>query len=209
MVAKTRRMPVVKQERSALSTSKLLDAAADLIAESGYERMTLAAIGERAGYSHGLVTARFGSKEGLLWALVQRMVEAAPSGVSGGVLDGSSGAEAIHAMLDEMRRSWRREPKHMKALYALMFEALLPIPLLNEQMRELHRELRAALERFVSDGIDAGTVAAGVDPARVARLVVGAIRGAVYQAALDPKSVPITRALDDVDSLVDALLPQP
>jgi len=47
----------------------LLDAAADLIAEGGYEAMTLAAVGERAGYSRGLVTARFGSKDQLLEAL--------------------------------------------------------------------------------------------------------------------------------------------
>ena len=67
-------LPTPKQARSEVSTGKLLDAAAELISEGGYERMTLAAIGKRAGYSHGLVTARFGSKEGLLWALVDRMV---------------------------------------------------------------------------------------------------------------------------------------
>ena len=51
------------QERSDLSTARLLDAAAELIEEGGYEAMTVAAVGERAGYSRGLVTARFGSKE--------------------------------------------------------------------------------------------------------------------------------------------------
>jgi len=36
--------------------------------------MTLAAVGERAGYSRGLATARFGSKDELLRALVERIV---------------------------------------------------------------------------------------------------------------------------------------
>src|ERR1700752_4083509 len=67
-------LPFAKQAGSEMSPAKLLDAAAELISEGGYERMTMAAIGKRAGYSHGLVTARFGSKEGLLWALVDRMV---------------------------------------------------------------------------------------------------------------------------------------
>src|SRR5437764_2201484 len=65
--------PQPKQARSELSTTRLLDAAAELIAEVGYDRATLAQIGERAGYSHGLVTRRFGSKENLLWTLVERM----------------------------------------------------------------------------------------------------------------------------------------
>lgn len=203
-----RQLPEPKQERSALSTGRLLDAAADLIAEGGYERMTLAAIGERAGYSHGLVSARFGSKEGLLWALVQRMVEAWPAGTSGSGIDGT-GADGLHAVIAGIRRSFRREPKHMRALYSLMFEALLPIPLLNERMRGLHRELRAGVADMVSAGIEAGTVAPDVDPQRVSRLVVGAMRGALYQATLDPRGVPLSRALDDVDFLIDTLLPQP
>jgi len=66
-------MPVAKQARAEVSTRRLLDAARDLIAEVGYHRATLALIAQRAGYSHGLVTRRFGSKENLLYVLVERM----------------------------------------------------------------------------------------------------------------------------------------
>src|SRR3978361_2083635 len=66
--------PVVKQARAELSTTRLLEAAAELIRDRGYEGTTLAAIGERAGYSHGLATRRFGSKEGLLGVLLDRLV---------------------------------------------------------------------------------------------------------------------------------------
>ena len=43
----------------------MIDAAIELILEFGPEKTTLAAIGERAGYSRGLATYRFGSKAGL------------------------------------------------------------------------------------------------------------------------------------------------
>ena len=46
------------KERSELSTRRLLDAAGELIVEGGYEAMTLAAVGERAGYSRGLPAHR-------------------------------------------------------------------------------------------------------------------------------------------------------
>lgn len=204
-----RNLPVTKQARSELSTSRLLDAAADLIAEGGYERMTLAAIGDRAGYSHGMVTARFGSKEGLLWALVERMVVDWQGGELREAVGDRTGAAAVRAMLAEVQTSWRRSPNRMRALYILMFEALLPVPLLQQRMVELHRDLRRAVRRAVESGIDEGAVGPGVDAEAVARLVVGGLRGAAYQSMLDPEDVIVERALDDLGVLVEALLPAP
>ena len=48
-----RQMIPPKQERSEESTRRLLDAAVELVAEAGYAGMTLAATGDRAGYSRG------------------------------------------------------------------------------------------------------------------------------------------------------------
>lgn len=201
-------MPETKQERSALSTGKLLDAAAELIAEVGYERMTLAAIGQRAGYSHGLVTARFGSKEGLLWAIVERMVDAWQLDLES-TGEPPSASVALHALLAGMRQSWARHPKHMLALYGLMFEALLPVPLLNERMRDLHRKLRDDIEQLLRRDIENGVVPEDLDVPRVARLAVGGIRGAMYQSMLDPKQVKINTVLSDLEALVDLLIPAP
>ncbi|MEV4235240.1 TetR/AcrR family transcriptional regulator [Nocardia sp. NPDC049737] len=202
-----RNLPTPKQARSELSTSRLLDAAADLIAEGGYERMTLAAIGVRAGYSPGLVTARFGSKEGLLWALVERMVVDWQGRSLREVIGGTTGAVAIRAMLAELKSSWLRSPNRMRALYILMFEALLPVPLLQQRMLELHRDLRTSVRGVIESGMAEGTVGSDVDAEAVARLVVGGLRGAAYQAMLDPEDVAVDQALDDLGLLVDALLP--
>ncbi|WP_327098889.1 TetR/AcrR family transcriptional regulator [Nocardia vinacea] len=202
-----RNLPTPKQARSELSTSRLLDAAADLIAEGGYERMTLAAIGVRAGYSPGLVTARFGSKEGLLWALVERMVVDWQGRSLREVIGGTTGAVAIRAMLAELKSSWLRSPNRMRALYILMFEALLPVPLLQQRMLELHRDLRTSVRGVIESGMAEGTVGSDVDAEAVARLVVGGLRGAAYQAMLDPEDVAVDRALDDLGLLIDALLP--
>ncbi|WP_141014684.1 TetR/AcrR family transcriptional regulator [Nocardioides sambongensis] len=50
-------------ERSNESRRRLIEAAITLLAERGYAGASLAAIGERAGVSRGLVTHHFGSKE--------------------------------------------------------------------------------------------------------------------------------------------------
>src|SRR6478735_11270818 len=56
-------------ERRAEAERKLLEAAMQLVAERGVRAVTLAAVGERAGYSRGLVTHHFGNRQGLLDAL--------------------------------------------------------------------------------------------------------------------------------------------
>jgi AcrR family transcriptional regulator len=51
---------LTQAERRARSERSLLDAAEQLFAEKGSHRTSLAEIGERAGYSRGLVGERFG-----------------------------------------------------------------------------------------------------------------------------------------------------
>src|SRR5699024_4887137 len=57
-------------ERRQEAEKRLLDAALEVVARRGSVRMTLAEVGEVAGYSRGLAAHRFGNKAGLLRALV-------------------------------------------------------------------------------------------------------------------------------------------
>ncbi len=176
-----------KQVRSRVSTGRLLRAATELIAERGYERTTLAAVGERAGYSHGLVTRRFGSKDGLLAALLQKMITEWHGHEIAPFLREASGVPAIRVVIDGIRNSVCRDPGAMRALYTLMFEALKPQPaLLNQRMSEIHRAQRRNLAEAVARGIADGTVRKDTDPEAVARMVVATLRGAAYQWLLEP-----------------------
>ena len=204
--------PAPKQARSQLSTGRLIDAAAELIAEGGYERMTLVAIGERAGYSHGLVTARFGSKEGLLWALVEKMVDDWRESMLRPTLAGKIGREAVQVMIETLRTSWTRHPARMRTFYILIFQALLPMPTLQERMAELHRDFREKLREDFDKAIAARMLDPATDAGLAARLIIGGLRGAIYQALLDPREISVDQALTDVSQLADILLrppPQP
>lgn len=55
-----------QQERRDQASAALLEAAAELVVEEGVRAVTLARVGERAGYSRGLVTHHFGGKQALL-----------------------------------------------------------------------------------------------------------------------------------------------
>ena len=60
-------------ERRAESEHRLLDAAAEIIATEGYLAATLERVGERAGFSRGLASRKYGSKDGLIEAVIWRV----------------------------------------------------------------------------------------------------------------------------------------
>ena len=60
-------------ERTATANRRMIRAAIQLIGRQGYTKTTLAQVGKEAGYTGGLVSHHFGSKEGLLRELVGRI----------------------------------------------------------------------------------------------------------------------------------------
>jgi AcrR family transcriptional regulator len=64
-----------QERRRNEAEQRLLDAAAELIGEIGPAAVTLANIGERAGYSRGLATHHFGSKGAMMHRLVANVTD--------------------------------------------------------------------------------------------------------------------------------------
>jgi AcrR family transcriptional regulator len=176
-----------QRERSARSTRALLDAAGEVIAEVGYENMTLAAVGERAGYSRGLVTVRFGTKENLLNALVDRMTTGWTHRNVLPQTAGRSGLDAIVVLLDAIRAQAEQDHRSLRVLYALMFEALGANADLRAHFVDFHRSFRRDVARLVRRGVRDGSIRAGIDVVAEAGYIVGGLRGVAYQWALDPE----------------------
>src|SRR5579859_7195148 len=57
---------LTQPQRRAAAERRVLDATARLIAQGGSSMLTLADVGREAGYSRGIVTHHFGTKEALL-----------------------------------------------------------------------------------------------------------------------------------------------
>jgi AcrR family transcriptional regulator len=189
-------------ERTALSEDRLLDAALKLISERGYERTSLQAIGDAAGYSRGLVSHRFGSKEGLLWAVLQRMLAHSGTERLAPRLEGRVGIDALHAVIEALRRSLHAAPDKLRAFYALLFESLGPMEALRPHVAEFHKRQRARVSEWIAAGIAAGAVRPDADPERQAALFISAIRGASYQWLIDPEHVDIDAIYDEIKDTV-------
>ncbi|MEM7287967.1 MAG: TetR/AcrR family transcriptional regulator [Actinomycetota bacterium] len=175
-----------QQQRTERSTNALLQAASELIVEGGFDALTFAAIGERAGYSRGLVTARFGSKDGLVDALIDRIVT---TWNTRNVLPRTQGLEGRAAMvqvIEAIRRQAERDPSGLRVLYALAFEAIGPHEELRLRMLKLHEGMRADFAAVIRRGRRDGSIPRSISDDREAELIIAGLRGIGFQWLLDP-----------------------
>jgi AcrR family transcriptional regulator len=187
-----------QSERSNLSTRRLLQATAELIAEVGYERTTLAEIGKRAGYSHGMVSRRFGSKAALIEALISRLSDRFGHGNLSNTLAHSTGIDALHAVIDEIGKDAANSTSSVRGFYALLFEGLKPIPELHNFVADLHNDYLRDLTRQVDLGLKTGRLRVGVDAAEITELTVNAVRGLAYRWMLDEERVAFAAGLESL-----------
>lgn len=168
-----RRTQAARREQS---DRRMLRAAAYLIGRRGLHVTTLAEIGVRAGYSSGLPVVRYGSKLGLVDALLEAMDRWCETTVAS-MTEGRQGLDALKARAEAYIVGARTIPDGAAALQTIIVEARYAFP-------ELQPRIEAFLERwrlgFRDDLLDArrlGEVRGDLDCEAYANLILGAMRG--------------------------------
>lgn len=197
------------ETRSRLSTRLLLHAAGDLVVEGGYANATLAAVGERAGYSRSLATARFGSKDRMIEALVDHIVTRWSVARVLPRTEGQAGLGMLVILLEAIRDQYARDPRSLRVLNALMFEALGPNEELKTRFAEFNRDLRESIAATIRRGVCDGSITADVDPDAEAQTIVALLRGVGYQWRLDPEEFDPVPPLDRMIEYVRTRLAKP
>ncbi|MGV9851887.1 TetR/AcrR family transcriptional regulator [Streptomyces sp. NPDC003442] len=177
-----------QQERRAQAEAALLNAAAELVVEHGVRSLTLARVGEQAGYSRGIVTHHFGSKQ----TLIERLARTTQIGFVPGLADLPPGLDRLLRLVDGYIGASGGAGTMNRAFLLLWAEAataseLAPI------FRERDEAFRSDLRVDVTAGIADGDVRPDIDPDDVAIAVLGQLRGIGLQCLLDPRAVDIAR----------------
>lgn len=165
----------------------MLEAAVELMAERGYEKTTLAAIGEAAGYSRGLPTHLFGSKADLFAQVIRWISEKLRREVEPALRE-RGGVDALIAFGDAHRRFADKYPAMTRALYVLWFQSLIAdSPMRDAAIEDLlgHRD---RIRRIIEQGISERTVRADADANAEAIQFCGALFGLGLQRLIDPGS---------------------
>jgi len=178
-----------QEDRRVEAEHRLLAAAAELIGELGPSGVTLANIGERAGYSRGLATHHFGSKGAMMQRLVDSVTvdfrrEVFAESVSDSALD-----EAMGLVSAYFQALSHPKPASRARLMLWADAVATGSPDVRPAMLASDREFRDELAKRIERGIASGEFAGDVDPNGLATVIVGMLRGVALQSMLD----------DDVD----------
>jgi len=192
-----------QEARRAEAERRLVRAAAELVGELGPAKVTLANVGERAGYSRGLATHHFGSKS----AMMQRLVDTVTSQFRDAMFEGSESDSPI---------------EQLRQLISFYFDVVSDLKPVNRarlvlwadavasasddiraRMVSADREFREEIEKRIQLAQTAGQVPASVDPYGLATVIVAMLRGVALQYVLDDQ-VDLNAARREIEQLLIA-----
>jgi AcrR family transcriptional regulator len=191
-IATSRRSPAPRQQRSSRSRAEVLAAATQLFIERGYAGTSVAAIGEAAGYSRGIVTKRFGSKEQLAWDVARHAGARWEQVLRSESTDSTRALERIRRFIHASRDSMSQDPTSRMVLERLIADSAGPMAPLHARFRRSLTQLESRLAATIEAGVLDGSVRPGLDATAVASVLIAQLRGIGYQWFLFP---------DDVDPL--------
>ena len=174
-------------ERRDESERSLMAATLSVIAERGVNAATFEAIGQAAGYSRGLATQRFGSKQGLIDAVIANAHQQRDTMLELDHVTEMSGLEAILHYVESHLTNLRGPPDG-RAYFMLMAGAVADAAPAREAFAHSHERVRLWLEDKVRQGQAVGEIRPEMDPTAGAIMVGSLLIGVSMQWLVDPET---------------------
>jgi TetR/AcrR family acrAB operon transcriptional repressor len=191
-------------ERREVAEKKLLAAAIKLIVSKGYDRFSLADVGDVAGYSRGLPAHYFGRKEDLLSEVARYLVDSYHQQLT--AVPGSE--RGLPRLIDIVRTygAGTGTPGN-KALHVLVSEAPFHAKL-KATVRRLNERGMKTLTSEIEAGVAAGNIRADANVQAQASLIYAFLRGQMGFAALEPGFNVAETTAEFIETLKRNLAPQ-
>ena len=176
---------LTQAERTARAEAGMIEAAIELLNTVGIQGTTLVAIGEKAGYSRGLVTHHFGSKAGLFRAVLKRITANWTADLQA-ALGNRTGVAAISAAIDAHLAHVLRHPEYIRAQNILWGAALDPSSEFKPNVAEFMQIQRESVAAWVRGGQKSGEILPEINPQRIAEQYYGGLIGINSQWLVSP-----------------------
>lgn len=166
----------------------ICEAALQIVSERGSLAMTLAEVGERAGYSRSLPAHYFGSKDGLVAALAEYMIERFGRAVLQKPKP-PKGLGSVLARIDVYLSAAAEDPMQFRALQILMTEAITGNTSVDTQKSVMgaNNAVAGYFERHLRIAIAEGEVRPDLACHETAVLCVAILRGTLAIWFLDAR----------------------
>lgn len=172
-------------ERRDESQRGLVQAAIEVVADQGVSAATFEAIGRGAGYSRGLVTQRFGSKQGLIDAVIAELHERQEQALAEFGIDDLPGFDAVLAYVDLYLRGLSTSGDG-RAYFMLLASAVADASAIRAAFAVEHGRIERRLEALVQKGQDEGDIRREIDADAAALMIGSLLLGLSMQLLVDP-----------------------
>ncbi|MEU0498141.1 TetR/AcrR family transcriptional regulator [Mycobacterium sp. NPDC006124] len=190
-------------ERRAETRRRVLDAATTLVASRGSRAASLAAVGEAAGYSRGIVNHHFGSKARLLEELIKHTQQFDVPAES------PTGLGRLTAFVEAYLNGMHDRPARSEAFLTLWAESTGAEPTLAPLFAERDAWFRDFLAQDIRRGLEDGSIGGHVNPQYAAVALIGQLRGAAMMLFSTARDVPVAEFSADVAASVARSLAAP
>lgn len=174
-------------ERRDEAERRLLAAAVGIVSDRGIEGMTLAEVGEAAGYSRGLPAHYFGRKNDLVAAVASHIAD----GFANRLAQTSTRQPGLESLLHSVGAYFNgglHAPANTRALLIALAEALTE-PALSDAMSSVTQRSVGRLRSMLRQGIERGEIRRDVNPHAQAVMILGTLRTTIAQWTIDPERI--------------------
>jgi AcrR family transcriptional regulator len=179
--------------QGASSRERILDAAVELISERGYSATSVDALCRRAGIVKTALYWHFGSKEGLLAAVIDRVASAWIEEIQKTAYQAGDPQERLSRALQGMRTIVEQRPQLLKLLLAVLLERAGD----DDETRAALQRVFVRARRAVVEGIES-TVPGVRDPDLIAHTIMSLVQGALLLRLADPEGADLDRLFADL-----------
>ena len=186
---------LTQAERIKVSDSRMFDATVELIVSKGPSGTSLKEVGLLAGYSRGLASHRFGSKEKLFSFTLKRLGDIWLKQLTTAT-SGLTGIQAVERALDQHYQFCLEDPTNVRTFYTLWFESVNADSELKEEIKNIHqRRLEDVVNWIVEDQSISDEVK--FNSVEIAAQFSATVIGIVYYWLANPNEIETTKSLHD------------
>ncbi|KIU42306.1 TetR/AcrR family transcriptional regulator [Mycobacteroides immunogenum] len=194
-------------ERTEEARAKLIDAAIYLLGTNGYSGTTLAEVGRRAGFSRGIVSFHFGTKEQLVLAAIHSIREGIRSRLT--AEPRVYGLQAIDRLIENYLLSDARAGQRVRAMHVMIIESVTATPALKSAVVENNAIFRDMISEWIRDASDGGEIQLQGQPGDVATILEGMLRGIILQHLAEPEAIDLPNIAHIAKRIVRVYLQAP
>lgn len=194
-------------ESSQESKEKIVSAAFLCFGKIGYQKTTFTDIANAAGCSRELPRYHFKSKEGMVAAMLEKILTDWRNIFEKPRQAKVQGTDAINMLLDIYLGMFEKDPSVYSGRLALIFQLTDPaMEPVKAQTVAMQRALRNGFRDFVKQSVASGSVSRDIDMDAFAAIIFGAFRGLAYQWMTDPETTDMVRIRKEMKRIITRAL---